>query len=50
MALADKGWQRACREDAHLKAGLNVHAGRLTYRAVGESLGLPWVDADGVLA
>jgi alanine dehydrogenase len=49
LALADKGWQRACREDAHLKAGLNVHAGRLTYAAVGESLGLPWVDADSVL-
>jgi alanine dehydrogenase len=50
LALADKGWQRACREDAHLKAGLNVHAGRLTYGAIGESLGLPWVDADSVLA
>ena len=40
VALADKGWQRACREDAHLKAGLNVHAGRLTCAAVGESLGV----------
>jgi alanine dehydrogenase len=50
LALAEKGWQRACREDPHLKAGLNVHAGQLTYAAVGESLGLPWVDADSVLA
>mgnify|MGYP002139499866 CR=1 FL=1 len=49
LALADKGWQRACREDAHLKAGLNVHACRLTYAAVGESLGLPSFSADSVL-
>jgi alanine dehydrogenase len=50
LALADKGWQRACSEDPHLKAGLNVHAGKLTYAAVGQSLGLAWVDADSVLA
>ncbi|MGO4915264.1 alanine dehydrogenase [Pseudogemmobacter sp. W21_MBD1_M6] len=41
LALADKGWRKACEEDAHLLAGLNVHAGHLTYAAVGEALGLP---------
>ncbi|MFC3183049.1 alanine dehydrogenase [Cypionkella sinensis] len=41
MALANKGWKRACAEDKHLLAGLNVHAGKLTYAAVGEALGLP---------
>ena len=41
LALADKGWKRACAEDPHLLAGLNVHAGHLTYAAVGEALGLP---------
>ena len=40
LALADKGWRRACEEDPHLLAGLNVHAGRLTYYAVGRALGL----------
>ena len=50
LALADKGWRRACAEDPHLKAGLNVHAGRLTYAAVGEALGLETVPADAAIA
>lgn len=50
LALADKGWQRALREDAHLAAGLNVAAGKLTYRAVAESLGLEWTPLEQVLA
>ncbi|MDR5653418.1 alanine dehydrogenase [Ruixingdingia sedimenti] len=44
LALADKGWRRACAEDPHLLAGLNTHAGRLTYAAVGAALNLPVVD------
>jgi hypothetical protein len=28
LALADKGWQRALSEDAHLRGGLNVHPRR----------------------
>ncbi len=40
LALADKGWKRACREDPHLANGLNVHSGKLTYYAVGEALGI----------
>ncbi|MEM9524187.1 MAG: alanine dehydrogenase, partial [Pseudomonadota bacterium] len=38
--LADKGWRQACRDDPHLLDGLNVHAGHLTYAAVGEALGI----------
>ena len=40
LALADKGWKAACEDDPHLLAGLNVHAGRLTYYAVGKALGI----------
>lgn len=40
LALADKGWRKACEDDPHLLNGLNVHAGRLTYYAVGKALGL----------
>ena len=40
LALADKGWRQACRDDPHLANGLNVHAGKLTYYAVGEALGI----------
>lgn len=50
LALADKGWKRACREDPHLCAGLNVHAGQLTYDAVGAALGLPVISAQEALA
>lgn len=41
LALATKGWRLACAEDEHLLNGLNVHAGRLTYAAVGTALNLP---------
>ncbi len=40
LALADKGWQQACKDDAHLLAGLNIHAGRLTNYAVGQALAI----------
>ncbi|WP_299620651.1 alanine dehydrogenase [uncultured Tateyamaria sp.] len=40
LALADKGWRQACEDDPHLLAGLNVHAGKLTYYAVGKALGI----------
>jgi alanine dehydrogenase len=50
LALADKGWRRACADDRHLLAGLNVHAGQLTYAAVGEALDLPVQDATLALA
>ncbi|SDO09117.1 alanine dehydrogenase [Lutimaribacter pacificus] len=40
LALADKGWQQACADDPHLLNGLNVHAGKLTYYAVGKALGI----------
>ena len=40
LALADKGWQQACADDENLLNGLNVHAGKLTYYAVGKALGL----------
>ena len=43
IALADKGWMQACADDPHLLNGLNIHAGQVTYAAVGEALGLPTV-------
>ncbi|MBT6507714.1 MAG: alanine dehydrogenase [Marinovum sp.] len=41
IALADKGWMQACVDDPNLLNGLNIHAGQVTYAAVGEALGLP---------
>lgn len=40
LNLANKGWRKACEDDPHLLNGLNVHAGQLTYYAVGEALGI----------
>ena len=50
LALADKGWRQACLEDPHLRAGLNVHAGRVTYKAVADDLGYDLLPADEVIA
>jgi alanine dehydrogenase len=50
LSLADKGWKKACADDAHLKAGLNVHAGKLTYAAVAEALGMESITADEAIA
>jgi alanine dehydrogenase len=44
LALANKGWKRALREDRHLLAGLNVHAGQITHREVATALTLPYVE------
>ncbi len=49
LALADKGWQRACTDDAHLAEGLSVHEGRLLSPAVGEALGIEAGRPDEVL-
>jgi alanine dehydrogenase len=50
LALADRGWRDALNRDPHLKAGLNVAAGRVTYREVAEALHLSYTPADAVLA
>lgn len=40
IKLADKGWERACREDKALALGLNVVDGKVVYPAVAEAFGL----------
>ncbi|VWD01378.1 alanine dehydrogenase [Burkholderia lata] len=50
LALADKGWKQAMTDDPHLRAGLNVCDGHITYEAVALALGLPYVPAARVLA
>jgi len=49
LALADKGWRRALGEDPHLRAGLNIAAGRVTHPAVAAALGLDSVPAEQAL-
>lgn len=41
IKLADKGWQKACKEDKGLALGLNIIEGKIVYPAVAEAFGLP---------
>jgi alanine dehydrogenase len=50
VALADKGWQQACRDDASLALGLNTHAGQLTNAPVGEAVGIEAVSLEHALS
>lgn len=50
VTLADKGWMQALRDDPHLKNGLNVALGQVTFDAVARTLGYPYVPADALLA
>jgi alanine dehydrogenase len=49
LALANHGYRRALRDNPHLRAGLNVHAGCITHPAVAESLSLPYMPPDRAL-
>ena len=49
LALADKGWQRACREDKALARGLNIVEGKVTFEAVADVFGLPYTPVDELL-
>ncbi|MDO5757574.1 MAG: alanine dehydrogenase [Rhodobacterales bacterium] len=49
IALADKGWKQACADDANLMNGVNIHAGQLTYAAVGEALNIESVKAESLI-
>ncbi len=46
LELADKGYRRALAENRHLLAGLNVHRGKVTHRAVARDLGLAYQPAE----
>ncbi|WP_417317677.1 alanine dehydrogenase [Emcibacter sp.] len=39
LALANKGWKQAVADDPHLKNGVNISAGHVTYEAVARDLG-----------
>ncbi len=45
LALANKGYKQALDDDPHLREGLNVHGGQVTYRPVAEALGYEFISA-----
>ncbi|HCR13152.1 MAG TPA: alanine dehydrogenase [Desulfovibrio sp.] len=50
VQLANKGAKQALLDDEHLLNGLNVHAGKITYKAVADDLGYAYVPAREALA
>jgi len=49
LALANKGWQKALADDAHLRNGLNVIDGKVVCEPVAQAHGLPYVKAETAL-
>lgn len=42
IALADKGWEKACIDDSALARGLNIINGKITYKAVADVWEMPY--------
>ncbi|HRD84709.1 MAG TPA: alanine dehydrogenase, partial [Rubrivivax sp.] len=49
LALAGKGWRQAMKDDAHLRAGLNVAHGHVTCLPVAHDLGYTHTAAESLL-
>ncbi|MGX7950955.1 alanine dehydrogenase [Tsuneonella sp. HG249] len=43
LRMAEMGWKEALRANPHLAEGLNVHAGKVTYKAVADELGYDYL-------
>ncbi|WP_066221961.1 alanine dehydrogenase [Formosa haliotis] len=39
LKIANKGWEKACAEDASLKKGLNIVSGEIVYEGIAEAFG-----------
>ncbi|MDH3691290.1 MAG: alanine dehydrogenase [Gammaproteobacteria bacterium] len=50
ITLANKGYKQALLDDEHLREGLNVHKGDVTYKEVAADLGYPYKPALDALA
>ena len=49
LTIADKGVTQALLDNPHLRNGLNVHSGKVTYKEVAEDLGYNYTPAEEVL-
>jgi alanine dehydrogenase len=49
LALAEKGYRRALADNAHLRNGLNICRGQVTYRGVADALNLKYTPAETAL-
>ena len=49
VAIANKGWERAMKENPEIKSGANVVRGKVTYKGVADAFGLEYVPIDRLL-
>ncbi len=49
LALANKGFEKAIKEDAGLKTGVNTYDGKCTFEGVSEALDIPYADIDTLI-
>ena len=49
LALAEHGWRQALKNDPHLRAGLNIAAGKVTHSAVAAALRMEFTNPESAL-
>jgi alanine dehydrogenase len=49
IQLANKGWQKACKENQPLRLGLNIVKGEVVYKGVADTFGLAHKEVEAVL-
>jgi alanine dehydrogenase len=49
VEIANKGWQKAMKENNEIKLGANIIKGRVTYKGVADAFGLDYVSIDNYL-
>ena len=50
LQLANKGWEKACKENKELRLGLNVIHGEVVYEAVADAFDLPYTDVETIIS
>ncbi|MFA5667672.1 MAG: alanine dehydrogenase [Balneolaceae bacterium] len=49
VALANKGWKQAVKDDKELLQGLNIANGKIVYHVVADAFDMPWEPVENVL-
>jgi alanine dehydrogenase len=49
VEVANKGWEKAIKENPEIKCGANVVKGRITHKAVAEAFGLEYIPVDEII-
>lgn len=49
VEIANKGWEKAMKENVEIRRGANVINGKITYKGVSDAFGLDYTDIDSLL-